>query len=185
MWKCIWAQKIPFLDITIWKISLLLYLQTTLPMQRGFAREEKLPVGAPVMGLQFDSFESKPKAEQEGRGEGCLWRPPLPCKEGGGGRCREEGHTAGSARSQLGSHTWTLVRRRSAGRIQCRPRVEEKQFEGPSGGGRSYKVFGNWNLGLFLSWKGDDSDAAKMPLKVRQGWGKASGLWSRVGPAGC
>lgn len=111
-------------------------------MQRGFALEEQLSVGIPAMDLQFDSFESKPKTEQEGRGEGCLWCPPIPCKEGGGGHCREEEHTAGCVRSQLGSQSLPLVRSRSAGRIQCRPGVEEQQFGGPSGG-RSSEVFGN------------------------------------------
>lgn len=160
-------------------MSLLLYLQTTLPVQRGFAGEEQLSMGAPVMDLQFDSFESK--TEQEGRGEGCLWHPPLQ-----GGRwwaLQEEGHTAGCARSQLGHrpHPWWEAGLQGG---CCAPRVEQQQFGG-AGGGRSYQVSGNWNLGLSLTWKGDDSDAAKMPLKVRQGWRKASRLWSRVGPAGC
>lgn len=131
-----------------------------------------------AVGLLWEQAQSR--ARRQRWGVFVASSPPL---QGRWWWALQGGETHG--RSQLGSHTWTLVRRRSAGRIQCRPRVEEKQFEGPSGGGRSYKVFGNWNLGLFLSWKGDDSDAAKMPLKVRQGWGKASGLWSRVGPAGC
>ncbi|RMC05463.1 hypothetical protein DUI87_18656 [Hirundo rustica rustica] len=51
--------------------------KTMLPMQRGFAWEEELFVGAPAMDLPFDSFESKPKTEQEGRGvEGCKLKPP-------------------------------------------------------------------------------------------------------------
>lgn len=44
-------------------MSLLLHLQTTLPMQRVFAQEEQLSVGMPAMDLQFDTFESKPKTE--------------------------------------------------------------------------------------------------------------------------
>lgn len=90
-------------------------------MQRIFAPEGQLGVGAPAADLQLESFKSSLQAKRKGRSEwastlslgysGAL--PPSFYKEGRDGYCREHGHLSSSAwsvRSQLGSQSLHLVR---------------------------------------------------------------------------